>query len=153
MGEGLMHPKDRGKTWPRGMQAHLSMKECESRGPLMELLERFSDEQVLRAKAYRGEVPARVRMPYLWPHGLLEGAGPCAQVAVHELLTPVQREREDDDRGYPSCPEEVVCRDVVHNQPERQGSAPGRIQLQDGRVRAGKDPLCHGKIEVPLGKR
>ena len=96
------------------------------------------------------EVPARVRMPYLWPHGLLEGAGPCAQVAVHELLAPVQREREDDDGGHPSCPEEVVRRDVVHIQPERQGSAPGRIQLQDSRTRAGKDPLRHGKIEVPL---
>ena len=44
MGEGLMHAKDRGKTWPRGMQADLSMKECESRRTLMELLERFSDE-------------------------------------------------------------------------------------------------------------
>ena len=52
-------------------------------------------------------------MPYLWPH---------------ELLTPAQREREDDDRGYPSCPEEMVRRDVVHIQPERQGSAPGRMQ-------------------------
>ena len=31
MDEGLMHPKDRGKIWPRGMQANLSMKECESR--------------------------------------------------------------------------------------------------------------------------
>jgi hypothetical protein len=115
----------------------------------MELLERFSDEQVLRAKAYRGDVPARVRMPYLRPHGLLEGLGPCAQVAVHELLTPAQREREDDDRGYPSCPEGVVRRDVVHVQPERQGSAPGRMHLQDGRTRTGKDLLCHSKIEVP----
>ena len=44
MGEGLMHLKDREKTWPRGIQAHLSMKECESRGTLVELLERFSDE-------------------------------------------------------------------------------------------------------------
>jgi len=44
MGEGLMHSKDREKTWLRGMQAHLSMKECESKGTLMELLERFSDE-------------------------------------------------------------------------------------------------------------
>jgi hypothetical protein len=68
-----MHPKDREKIWPRGVRAHLSMKECESRGTLVELLEKFSDEQVLRAKAYRGEVPARVRMPYLRPHGLLEG--------------------------------------------------------------------------------
>ena len=50
---------------------------------------------------------------------------------------------------HPSCPEEVVRRDVVHNQSERQGLAPGRIQLQDGRIRAGKDPLCHSKIEVP----
>jgi hypothetical protein len=73
-------------------------------------------------------------MPYLRPH---------------ELLTPAQRERRNDDGGYPSCPEGVVRRDVVHVQPERQGSAPGRIQLQDGRVRAGKDPLCHSKIEVP----
>ena len=67
----------------------------------MELLERFSDEQVLRAKAYRGEVPTRVRMPYLRQHGLLEGLGLCAQVAVHELLTPVQRERRNDDGGHP----------------------------------------------------
>ena len=49
---------------------------------------------------------------------------------------------------HPSCPEEVVCRDVVHNQSERQGSVPGRMQLQDSRTRAGKDPLRHGKIEV-----
>ena len=40
-------------------------------------------------------------MPYLWPH---------------ELLAPVQREREDDDGGHLSCPEGVVCRDVGHNQ-------------------------------------
>ncbi|RRF94101.1 MAG: hypothetical protein DUD39_16825 [Coriobacteriaceae bacterium] len=99
-----MHAKDRGKIWPRGMQAHLSMKECESRRTLMELLERFSDEQVLRAKAYRGEVPARVRMSYLRQHGLLEGLGPCAQVAVHELLAPVQRERRNDDGGASILP-------------------------------------------------
>jgi hypothetical protein len=77
MDEGLMHAKDRGKIWPRGIQADLSMKECESRRTLMELLERFSDEQVLRAKAYRGEVPARVRMPYLRQHGLLGPARRC----------------------------------------------------------------------------
>ena len=73
-------------------------------------------------------------MPYLRPH---------------ELLTPAQRERRNDDGGYLSCPEEVVRRDVVHNQPERQGSVPGRMQLQDSRTRAGKDPPYHGKIEVP----
>ena len=72
-------------------------------------------------------------MPYLRPH---------------ELLAPVQRERRNDDGGYPSCPEEVVRRDVVHNQPERQGSVPDRMQLQDSRIRAGKDPLRHSKIEV-----
>ena len=77
----------------------------------MELLERFSDEQVLQAKAYRGEVPARVHLPYLRPH---------------DLLTPAQRERRNDDGGHLSCPKGVVCRDVVHIQLK------GRDQHQAG---------------------
>ena len=50
-------------------------------------------------------------MPYLRPH---------------ELLTPAQRERRNDDGGYPSCPEGVVRRNVVHIQLK------GRDQRQAG---------------------
>ena len=95
MGEGLMHPKDREKTWPRGMQAHLSMKECESRGPLMELLERFSDEESCEGRLLEEEGLRRLCLPGVRQYVLLEGLRPRAQVAVHEVLAPGERERRD----------------------------------------------------------
>ena len=60
-------------------------------GPFEEVLRRG----VVRGEAARGEVLRRLCLPGVRQYVLLEGLRPRAQVAVHEVLAPGERERRD----------------------------------------------------------
>ena len=60
-------------------------------GPFEEVLRRG----VVRGEAYRGEGLRRLCLPGVRQYVLLEGLRPRAQVAVHEVLAPGERERRD----------------------------------------------------------
>ena len=79
----------------KGNAGALSRLECESKGTLMGLLERFSDEESCEGRLARGEGLRRLCLPGVRQYVLLEGLRLRAQVAVHEVLTPGERERRD----------------------------------------------------------
>ena len=79
----------------KGHAGALSRRECESKETLMGLLERFSDEESCEGRLLEEEVPRRLCLPGVRQYVLLEGLRPRAQVAVHEVLAPGERERRD----------------------------------------------------------
>jgi len=79
----------------KGHAGALSRRECESKGTLMGLLERFSDEESCEGRLLEEEGLWRLCLPGVRQYVLLEGLRPRAQVAVHEVHTPGERERRD----------------------------------------------------------
>ena len=79
----------------KGHAGALSRRECESKETLMGLLKRFSDEESCEGRLLEEEVLRRLCLPGVRQYVLLEGLRPRAQVAVHEVLTPGERERRD----------------------------------------------------------
>ncbi|QUC03154.1 hypothetical protein [Atopobium sp. oral taxon 416] len=79
----------------KGYADALSRRECESKETLMGLLERFSDEESCEGRLLEEEGLRRLCLPGVRQYVLLEGLRPRAQVAVHEVLAPGERERRD----------------------------------------------------------
>ena len=79
----------------KGHAGALSRRECESKETLMGLLERFSDEESCEGRLLEEEGLRRLCLPGVRQYVLLEGLRPCAQVAVHEVLAPGERERRN----------------------------------------------------------
>ena len=114
----------------------------------------ISRRGVMREEAPRGEASRRLRLPRMRKPHLLQGARPCAQAAVHEVLPPVLRHRRDDDGGDPPPAQEMVRGHMAHVEPEgrhqrMRAAAPDRLQLQDIGADACAHPLRHGQIGVP----
>ena len=79
----------------KGHAGALSRREYESKETLMGLLKRFSDEESCEGRLLEEEVLRRLCLPGVRQYVLLEGLRPRAQVAVHEVLAPGERERRD----------------------------------------------------------
>ena len=79
----------------KGHAGALSRRECESKETLMGLLERLSDEESYDGRLLEEEGLRRLCLPGVRQYVLLEGLRPRAQVAVHEVLAPGERERRD----------------------------------------------------------
>ena len=79
----------------KGHAVALCRRECESKETLMGLLKRFSDEESCEGRLLEEEGLRRLCLPGVRQYVLLEGLRPRAQVAVHEVLAPGERERRD----------------------------------------------------------
>ena len=80
----------------KGHAGALSRREYESKETLlMGLLKRFSDEESCEGRLLEEEGLRRLCLPGVRQYVLLEGLRPRAQVAVHEVLAPGERERRD----------------------------------------------------------
>ncbi|RRG00156.1 MAG: hypothetical protein DUD39_00515 [Coriobacteriaceae bacterium] len=79
----------------KGHAGALNRRECESKETLMGLLKKFSDEESCEGRLIEEEGLRRLCLPGVRQYVLLEGLRPRAQVAVHEVLAPGERERRD----------------------------------------------------------
>ena len=108
----------------------------------------------VREEAPAGDVPCRIPLPEVRLHHLLQGQGPCPQVAGHEVLEAVLRHEGHDDGEDASSPHGLVHGHLARREQQARHERGGAadvcgLQLQERRVPARQDTLRHVRIGVP----